>query len=169
MTARPLPGAPYHTADFAFHSSSDVDLEAVDSYGPSEKELSTSERRIHLPLQTYQRTAHLRRGPPVMLILLLLCCLAFVVSAFTGSASADRFSFPLPCVPERHAPLADQTSAAFRTEPHMEWVYETQARALDILCVRKFHLQSYIVVISLAHRAQQEAKVQYFSCWLPRR
>ncbi|KAI9450480.1 hypothetical protein BJY52DRAFT_1191832 [Lactarius psammicola] len=130
MATRPLPGAPYHTADFAFHSSPDVDLEAVDSYGPSEKELPTLETRIHLPSQ---RTAHLRRGPPVMLILLLLCCLAFVVSAFMSSASADLFSFPLHCVSERHAPLAHQISAGFRSEPHTEWVYETQARALDIL------------------------------------
>lgn len=132
MAARPLPGASYHTADFAFHSFPDVDPEAVDSYGPSEKEPPTLEKRT---LQTSQGTAH-RRGPPVMLILLLLCCLAFVASAFTGSASDDQLPAYLPCVPERHAPLAEKISAAFRPEPVAEGVYVVQEGALDIVCVR---------------------------------
>ncbi|KAH9026234.1 hypothetical protein EDB84DRAFT_346820 [Lactarius hengduanensis] len=132
MAARPLPGATYHTADFAFHSSPDADLEAVDSYGPSEKEPSTLESRIHLPIQTHDK-ARTRRGPPVLLILLLLCCLAFVVSAFTGGAFDDDDDLPLSCVPERLAPLAQQISAEFRTAPHAERVYVTQERALHIL------------------------------------
>ncbi|KAH9032271.1 hypothetical protein EDB85DRAFT_1956549 [Lactarius pseudohatsudake] len=131
MAAPPLPGATYHTADFAFHSSPDVDLEAVDSYGPSEKEPSTLESRIHLPIQTHDK-ARTRRGPPVLLILLLLCCLAFVVSAFTGGAFDDD-DLPLSCVPERLVPLAQQISAEFRTAPHAERVYVTQERALHIL------------------------------------
>jgi hypothetical protein len=65
-----------------------------------------------------------------MLILLLLCCFAFVASAFTGSASDDQF---FVCVPDRHAPLADKISAAFRPEPAAESVYVVQERALDIL------------------------------------
>lgn len=125
MASRPLPGASYHTADLAFHSCSDVDLEAVDSYA-SEKG--------RVPFQTSQQgNARLRRGPPVMLILLLLCCLSFVASAYVGRASADQFIMPLFCVPERHAPRAAQLSAAFRTSPNKEWVYGTQEKALDIL------------------------------------
>ncbi|KAH8993742.1 hypothetical protein EDB92DRAFT_1944442 [Lactarius akahatsu] len=135
MAARPLPGATYHTVDFAFHSSPDADPEAVDSYGPSEKEPSTLESRIHLPIQTSHDKARTRRGPPVLLILLLLCCLAFVVSAFTGSAfdDDDDDDLLLSCVPERLAPLAQQISAEFQTAPHAERVYVTQERALDIL------------------------------------
>jgi len=122
MANRPLPGATYHTADLAFHSFPDVDLEAVDPYGPSEK------TRVHLPVQSPRR-----RGPPVMLILLLLCCLSFVASAFVGRASSGPFMVPLDCVPERHASLAALISAASRTEPNKEWTYRTQERALDIL------------------------------------
>lgn len=134
MAPRPLPGASYHTADFTFHSSPDVDPETVDSYGPSEKVLHTLEART---LQTSQRGTRLhRRGAPVMLILLLLCCLAFFASAYAGRASHDHVFAHLPCVPERHVPLADQISAAFRPEPDAEWVYVVQTRALDILCVR---------------------------------
>ncbi|KAH8991874.1 hypothetical protein EDB86DRAFT_2830614 [Lactarius hatsudake] len=131
MAARPLPGSTYHTADFALHSSPDADLEAVDSYAPSEKEPSTLESRIHLPIQTSHDKARTRRGPPVLLILLLLCCLAFVVSAFTGGEDHPRLD--LSCVPERLAPLAQQISAEFRTAPYAERVYVTQERALDIL------------------------------------
>jgi hypothetical protein len=101
-----------------------------------------------------------------MLILLLLCCLAFVASAFTGSASDDQFFVHLPCVPERHAPLADKISAAFRPEPDAEWVYVVQERALDIVkqkhnstsrvgChatnVRDYMRQTYSVVESSLH------------------
>ncbi|KAH9053139.1 hypothetical protein EDB87DRAFT_1653686 [Lactarius vividus] len=134
MAARPLPGATYHTADFAFHSSPDADLEAVDSYDPSEKEPSTLENRIHLPIQTSHDKARPRRGPPVLLILLLLCCLAFVVSAFTGDASDDPLlDLDLSCVPERHVPLAQQILAECRNASYAEWVYVIQERALDIL------------------------------------
>lgn len=135
MASRPLPGATYHTADLAFHSCSDVDLEAIDSYGSSEK------GHVHLPVQTSQHgTARLRRGPPVMLILLLLCCLSFVASAYMGNASRDLFDVPpLLCVPERQAPRAAQLSAAFRTSPNKEWVFGTQKKALDILYVRTLH------------------------------
>lgn len=147
MASRPLPGASYHTADLAFHSCSDVDLEAVDSYGSSEK------GHVHLPVQT-QGTARLRRGPPVMLILLLLCCLSFVASAYMGNASRDLFDGPpLLCVPERHAPRAAQLSAAFRTSSNMEWVSGTQKKALDILYVRTQHYARKIARVSLAHLA----------------
>ncbi|KAH9173238.1 hypothetical protein EDB89DRAFT_1960691 [Lactarius sanguifluus] len=133
MAARPLPGATYHTTDFAFHSSPDADLEAVGPYGPSEKDPSTLESRIHLPIQTSHDKARTRRGPPVLLIFLLLCCLAFV-SAFTGGAfDNDDVLLDLSCVPERIAPLAQQISAEFRAAPQAERVYVTQERALDIL------------------------------------
>ena len=125
MATRPLPGASYHTADFTFHSSPDVDPEAVDPYGPSEKE-------PHNTLQTSQRTAHPRRQRPVILIILLLCCLAFVASAFTGNTFHDD----LACVSERHAPLADHISAAFQPEPNADRVYVIQESAVHILCVR---------------------------------
>ncbi|KAF8269132.1 hypothetical protein EI94DRAFT_1799632 [Lactarius quietus] len=107
MAARPLPGATYHTADIAFHAFPDVDLEAVDSYGPSEKS------RIYLPVQTPKSMARLRRGPPVMLILLVLCCLSFVA--------------------KRHAQLAADISAAARTGPNKEWVHGTQEKAWNIM------------------------------------
>jgi hypothetical protein len=130
MAARPLPGATYHTVDLAFHTYPDVDLEAVDPYGPSEK------TRVQFPVQTPHAMTRLRRGPPVMLILLSLCCLSFVASALVGHASRGPFVVPLDCVPERHAPLAARISAASQTEPNKEWTYRTQEKALDILCVR---------------------------------
>ena len=133
MAARPLPGASYHTVDLAFHSYPDVDPEAADSYGPSEKALSTLEGGT---LQTSQGTAHLRRGRPVMLILLLLCCLAFVASAFTGRTSDDQLFAHIPCVPERHAPLADEISAAFQPAQSAYGVYMDHLSALSVLCVR---------------------------------
>lgn len=151
MASRPLPGATYHTADLAFHSSSDVDLEAVDSYGSSEK------GRVHLPVQTSQQ-AQPRRGPPVMLILLLLCCMSFVASAYMGRASGDQFMEPLFCVPERHAPRAAQLSAAFHTSPSKEWVYGTQKKALDILYVRTLHCAQKLLLfhwLTLRHRKQK--------------
>jgi hypothetical protein len=150
MASRPLPGASYHTADLAFHSCSDVDLEAVDSYA-SEKG--------RVPFQTSQQgNARLRRGPPVMLILLLLCCLSFVASAYVGRASADQFIMPLFCVPERHAPRAAQLSAAFRTSPNKEWVYGTQEKALDILYVRTLYCAQKLLSfhwLTLRHRKQK--------------
>lgn len=152
MAARPLPGATYHTADLAFHSFPDVDLEAVDPYGPSEK------TRIQLPVQPPQTMSRLRRGPPVMLILLLLCCLSFVASAFVGRASDDPLSMPLLCVPERHAALAAQISAASRTEYNKEWVYRTEQRALDILYVRTLHCAHKLPFfhwLTLRHRKQK--------------
>ncbi|KAI9439133.1 hypothetical protein H4582DRAFT_118937 [Lactarius indigo] len=133
MAAPPLPGATYHIADFAFHSSPEVDLEAVDSYGPSEKDPSTLESRMHLPIQTSHDKARTRRGPPVRLILLSLCCLAFVVGAFMGSTPDDDLLLDFSCVPERHATLAQQISAEYRNASRAEQVYVTQERALDIL------------------------------------
>ncbi|KAI9441745.1 hypothetical protein H4582DRAFT_2127480 [Lactarius indigo] len=130
MAAPPLPRATYHTADFAFRSSPDVDLEAVDLYGPTEKDPSTLENRIHLPIQTSHVKARTRRGPPVLLILLLLCCPAFVIGAFTGRAPDNALC--LPCKPRRHAPLVQQIFTEFRNVPHVERVYVTQERALDI-------------------------------------
>jgi hypothetical protein len=152
MASRPLPGATYHTADLAFHSCSDVDLEAVDS--------SASEKgRVFSPVQTSQQgTARLRRGPPVMLILLLLCCLSFVASAYVGRASDDQFMLSLFCVPERHAPRAAQLSAAFRTSSNKEWVYGTQKKALDIMYVRTLHCAQKLLSfhwLTLRHRKQK--------------
>ena len=129
MTARSLPEASYHTADFTFHSSPDVDPEIVDSYGPSEKERP-------IALHTSQGMAHLRRGRPIMAIILLLCCLAFVASACTGSASLNRFFKYLACVPASHTPLADHIPAAVRPEPTAGRFYVIQESATDILCVR---------------------------------
>ena len=152
MAARPLPGATYHTADLAFHSFPDVDLEAVDPYGPSEK------TRMHSPVQTPQGMARLRRGPPVMLILLLLCCLTFAASAFVGSALDEPFVMPMLCVPERNTPLAAQIFAASRNESNKEWVYGTQQRALDILYVRTLHCAHKLPFfhwLTLRHRKQK--------------
>ena len=129
MATRPLPEASHHTADLTFHSSPDVDPEAVDSYGLSEKEPPNT-------IQTSQGTAHPRRRRPIISIILLLFCLAFVASAYTGNTFHDRFFTDVVCVPERHAPLADYISATFRTEPNTERVYVIQESAVDILCMR---------------------------------
>jgi len=123
MAARPLPGAVYHTADFAFHSSPDVDLEAVHSY-PSEKEPFTVEKHIHFPLQTSQGRTRPRRGQLALLIVLLLCCLAFVVSAFRVDQNEK---YP-------HA-LAQKIEEMFQSTPHKELLQERHAGALDILYV----------------------------------
>ncbi len=119
MAARPLPGAIYHTADFAFHSSPDVDPEAVYSY-PSEKEPST----LEIPLQTSQGRTRPRRGQLVLLMVLLLCCLAFVVSAFRVDQNEK---YP-------HA-LAQKIEEMFQSTPHKELLQERHAGALDILYV----------------------------------
>ncbi len=128
MAARPLPGAVYHTADFAFHSSPDVDPEAVLSY-PSEKEPST----LEIPLQTSQGRTRPRRGQLVLLTVLLLCCLAFVVSAFRSRG--PDFELDFQCETDRAATLAYEFSSAFRSTPHRELLNERRARALDILYV----------------------------------
>src|SRR5882762_5902929 len=120
MAARPLPGAFYHTADFAFHSSLDVDPEAVHSY-PSEEEPSTLEKHIHSPLQTPQGRTR-RRGQLVLLIVLLLCCLAFAVSAFRDDQNEK----------DPHETLADKMYELFQSTPHKELLHERDAGALDM-------------------------------------
>ncbi|SRR6266404_9598950 len=121
MAARPLPGAVYHTADFAFHSSPDVDPEAVHS-SPSEKEPST----LEIPLQTSQGRTRPCRGQLVLLIVLLLCCLAFAVSAFRGGATDDQNG------KDPYETLAQKIEEMFQSAPHKELLHERFEGAVDM-------------------------------------
>jgi len=121
MSVRPLPGASYHTIDTFFYSFDHPDLEAAtvdntSSYGPSEKKFfdCLHERKSQVsPRSPHSSSGGRRyRAPPVLLSVIVLCCLAFIASAYWEHSPR----LPLPDVPDRHAPLANRLSSAFRTQ-----------------------------------------------------
>ena len=144
MSVRPLPGASYHTFDTFFHSFDHSDLEAAivhrtSSCRPSEKKnfdgFDEPEHHVDQPAlapHPHSRGRHYR-GPPVLLSVIVLCCLAFVASAFWSYSSSLP---PLPDVPDRHAPLANYLSSAFRTQSSFrKLVDEHYDGALEMTCV----------------------------------
>jgi hypothetical protein len=140
MSVRPLPGASYHTIDTFFYSFDHPDLEAAAatdntaSYRPSEKKFfeCSNERKYHQVDPRSSSQGRRYRGPPVLLSVIVLCCLAFIASAYW-----EHFPrLPLPDVPDRHAPLADRLSSAFRTQsPVRALVDEYYDGALEMMCV----------------------------------
>lgn len=133
MSARPLPGASYHTVETLLHSFANADLEAVGSLdtleSPSEKKPLLSDESTPL-LESRVRTRH---GLSMLLGLIVFFCLAFTASAFLGY-SATRWL--MPDVPDRHLSVAEQLSSAFQAQSYKTLVNEYYNSALVTLCVR---------------------------------
>ncbi len=150
MSARPLPGASYHTCDAILHSFGGVDFEAVGSL-----ELETldshSEEKSHSSDEStplLESKAHNRHGYP-MLLALLVFCMAFTASAFLGY-SPSRWL--MPDVPDHHASIADQLSSAFQAQSYRTLVNEYYNDALVAMCVRSrrpIFFSPFLPVLSL--------------------
>ena len=135
MSACPLSGASYHTLEAPIHSFDNVDPEALgslDAYVSEKKIIHSS--NIRMPLLDHhiatRRPDH--RATPVLLTLLIFSCLAFVGSAFW---SCFPHYLSLPDVPDRHAPFADNLSAALRTQAYRTLANENFDDALEMMCV----------------------------------
>ncbi len=133
MSARPLPGASYHTLETILHSFANVDLEAVGSLetleSPSEKKPRSSDEFTPL-LESRVRNHH---GLPMLLSLLVFFCLAFIASALLGYSASHWL---MPDVPDRHTSIADHMSSALQAQSYRTLINEYYDGALVTMCVR---------------------------------